>query len=66
MKILAVSDEESPYLWDHYIPGRLKEYYARPVIVVTRAQEGLKVPVCVIVHILADILGSHVHAENGA
>ena len=26
MKILAVSDEESPYLWDHYIPGRLKEY----------------------------------------
>ena len=26
MKILAVSDEESPYLWDHYIPVRLKEY----------------------------------------
>ena len=26
MKILAVSDEESPALWDHYAPGRLKEY----------------------------------------
>ncbi len=26
MKILAVSDEESPYLWEHYVPGRLKEY----------------------------------------
>ena len=23
MKILLVSDEESPYLWDHYQPGRL-------------------------------------------
>ena len=26
MKILAVSDEECSALWDHYIPGRLKEY----------------------------------------
>ncbi len=26
MKILAVADEECPALWDHYIPGRLKEY----------------------------------------
>ena len=26
MKILCVSDEESPALWDHYVPGRLKEY----------------------------------------
>ena len=26
MKILAVSDEESPALWDHYVPGRLDEY----------------------------------------
>lgn len=26
MKILAVADEESPALWDYYIPGRLKEY----------------------------------------
>ena len=26
MKILAVSDEECPALWDHYVPGRLAEY----------------------------------------
>ncbi len=26
MKILAVSDEESPALWDYYTPGCLKEY----------------------------------------
>ncbi len=26
MKILAVSDEESPALWDFYVPGRLKDY----------------------------------------
>ena len=26
MRILALSDEESPYLWDYYVPGRLKEY----------------------------------------
>ena len=26
MKILIVSDEECPALWDYYIPGRLKEY----------------------------------------
>ena len=26
MKILAVADEESPALWDYYVPGRLKEY----------------------------------------
>lgn len=26
MKILAVSDEECGALWDHYVPGRLKEY----------------------------------------
>ena len=26
MKILLISDYESPYLWDHYQPGRLKEY----------------------------------------
>ena len=26
MKILAVSDEECPALWDHYIPGRLADY----------------------------------------
>ena len=26
MKILAVSDEECPALWDFYTPGRLKEY----------------------------------------
>ena len=26
MRILAVSDEESPALWEHYVPGRLKEY----------------------------------------
>ena len=26
MKILLLSDRESPYLWDHYQPGRLKEY----------------------------------------
>lgn len=24
MKILLISDEESPYLWDHYQPGRLE------------------------------------------
>ena len=26
MKILVVSDEESPALWDYYVPGRLDEY----------------------------------------
>lgn len=26
MKLLLVSDKESPYLWDHYQPGRLKDY----------------------------------------
>ncbi len=26
MKILAVSDEECPALWDYYMPGRLAEY----------------------------------------
>ncbi len=26
MKILAVADEECNALWDHYIPGRLKDY----------------------------------------
>ena len=26
MKILALADEESPALWDNYVPGRLKDY----------------------------------------
>ena len=26
MRILVVSDEECDALWDHYVPGRLKEY----------------------------------------
>lgn len=26
MKILAISDEECPALWDYYVPGRLAEY----------------------------------------
>lgn len=26
MKILAISDEECPALWDYYVPGRLSEY----------------------------------------
>lgn len=26
MKILAIADEERMDLWDHYVPGRLKEY----------------------------------------
>ncbi len=26
MKILVVSDEESPYFWENYIPGRLAEF----------------------------------------
>ena len=26
MKILALSDEECPALWDYYVPGRLDEY----------------------------------------
>ena len=26
MKILTVSDEECPFLWDYYVPGRLSEY----------------------------------------
>lgn len=26
MKILLVSDRESPYLWDYYQPGRLAPY----------------------------------------
>lgn len=25
MRILLISDEESPYLWDHYQPGRLED-----------------------------------------
>ena len=28
MKLLLVADEESPYLWDYYQPGRLKGYDA--------------------------------------
>ncbi len=26
MKLLLLSDKESPYLWDYYQPGRLSEY----------------------------------------
>lgn len=26
MRILALADEESPALWEHYTPGRLREY----------------------------------------
>jgi len=26
VKLLLLADKESPYLWDHYRPGRLKEY----------------------------------------
>ncbi len=26
MKILVLADEECPALWDHYVPGRLREY----------------------------------------
>ncbi|MBQ7801063.1 MAG: metallophosphoesterase [Oscillospiraceae bacterium] len=26
MRILTISDEECPALWDYYVPGRLKEY----------------------------------------
>lgn len=26
MKILTISDEECPSLWEHYVPGRLKDY----------------------------------------
>ena len=26
MKILCLADLESPYLWDHFVPGRLDEY----------------------------------------
>lgn len=26
MKLLLLSDKESPYLWDYYRPGRLSEY----------------------------------------
>ena len=26
MKILIVSDEDCPALWEYYIPGKLKEY----------------------------------------
>lgn len=26
MKILAIADEECSALWDHYVPGRLKDY----------------------------------------
>ena len=26
MKILTISDEECPALWDHYVPGRLRDY----------------------------------------
>ena len=26
MKILALADEESPALWDGYVPGRLSDY----------------------------------------
>lgn len=26
MKILTISDEECPFLWDYYVPGKLAEY----------------------------------------
>jgi len=26
LKILTISDEESPALWEHYVPGRLKDF----------------------------------------
>ena len=26
MKILALADEESKFLWDYYTPGKLKDY----------------------------------------
>lgn len=26
MKILTISDEECPFLWDYYVPGKLSEY----------------------------------------
>lgn len=26
MKLLLLSDKESPYLWDYYQPGRLSDY----------------------------------------
>ena len=26
MKLLLLSDRESPYLWDYYKPGRLSDY----------------------------------------
>ena len=26
MKILTISDEECPFLWDYYVPGKLDEY----------------------------------------
>ena len=26
MKLLLVSDKESPYFWDYYQPGRLDDY----------------------------------------
>lgn len=26
MKILTISDEECPFLWDYYVPGRLSEF----------------------------------------
>ena len=26
MKLLLLADKESPYLWDYYQPGRLREY----------------------------------------
>ena len=26
MKLLLLADKESPYFWDYYQPGRLREY----------------------------------------
>ena len=26
MKLLLISDQEEPYLYDYYVPGRLKDY----------------------------------------
>ena len=37
LKILFLSDEECPALWDYYVPGRLADYQ---LIILLRGPEG--------------------------
>ena len=52
MKLLLIADEESPYLWDYYQPGKLAGFpkaavvkYPSPVSVSERAKQPVKIVV---------------------